>query len=352
MRHNRVPAVVLLFAMAAAGGGLASAQTPAAAPSAEALKKAEDLFHEGLHLTAYKRWPEAESKFLAAWALNPTYDVASNLGYVEQQLGKYPEAAERLAFALKTWPLAGSRVPHDLAAKRFEELRALVATLTIKVNVPGAKVLVDGKEIGTSPLDGEAFAAPGARTVEAKLAGYDDAKQVVEAPKGGALVVALALAAPAPPPPIPAVTPAATAAPTVTPPPRKPPPVEENGPNKAVLATGAVATGLGLGAGLVLVIVANAKGSDAASKAEVVNAAGNPRACAGMSSNCTTLVGALKDQDAFSNAAVWTFVGAGAVGAATLVYALVGGKGDAESGVRAMPVVTGHGGALVMSGSF
>ena len=177
----------------------AAAQTPASAPAPSA--KAEDLFHEALRLVAQQQWPEAEQKFLAAWALNPSYDVAANLGQTEYRLGKHRDAAEHLAYAIRNWPLVGKREPRERAEKRLVEVRTLVASLKVHVNVAGATVLVDGTPVGRSPLDAEVFVDAGTHTVEAKLDGYADARAQVTVEKGATAAPALALERPAPAPP-------------------------------------------------------------------------------------------------------------------------------------------------------
>jgi len=169
------------------------------------------LFREGNALVAQQKWAEAEAKFLAAWELSPTYDVAANLGHTQYRMRKLRDAAEHLAFAVRHWPLVGKREPRDLAATRLEELRKVLASATVKVNAPGAGVFVDGKRVGTSPIDREVFLDPGARTIEARLAGHEDAKQVVEATGGGKLSVELTLTATSAAVPAPVVT---TSAPT------------------------------------------------------------------------------------------------------------------------------------------
>ena len=58
-----------------------------------------------------------------------------------------------------------------------------------------AEYLVDGKVVGTAPLPLEVYVEPGARTVEAKLAGYASAKETLAIEKGAARTVELTLVA-------------------------------------------------------------------------------------------------------------------------------------------------------------
>src|SRR5688500_14128175 len=90
----------------------AAAQPAPAAPSAEpndsALKRAEASYKQGVRLYSEKKWAEAETAFETAWAINPTVDVAYNLGTAEYQQRKYTEAADHLSFALRSWPRTGA----------------------------------------------------------------------------------------------------------------------------------------------------------------------------------------------------------------------------------------------------
>ncbi|HTE17232.1 MAG TPA: hypothetical protein VK689_02495, partial [Armatimonadota bacterium] len=117
---------------------------------------------QGTELYAGQKWQEAEEAFLGAWAIRKTYDIAANLGHAEHKLGKWRNAAEHFAFALRNWPFAGKPEPRELARQRFEEVRAKVGAVTIEVSVAGAEVAIDGKTVGVSPLPAEAYVEPGA----------------------------------------------------------------------------------------------------------------------------------------------------------------------------------------------
>lgn len=316
-------------------------------PDAAALRRAEDLFQEGLRFVREKKWPEAEEKFLAAWAINPTYDVASNLGQTQIRLGKFREAASRLAFALKHWPLVGKKQPREWTAKRLGEARAEVGALTLRVSPGGATVLVDGAAVGKAPLEDEVFVDPGEHTVEARLAGHVDGRQVVKVGKGEKLTVGLVLAAAAPPPPPVA---SAMASGTAAPPPpsatasAQPP----AGPSVAVLVTGGVLAAGGLAAGIGLTVASNGKGNEAeAKRASLVKTKG-AAACAQASSDCQSLHDLIGARSTLGSAAGWAFVGAGALGVGTLIYGLVARK--AASAVQVTPVVGAReGGVLVQA---
>src|SRR5688572_21374281 len=73
------------------------------APAASAIA----LYEEGVKLAEKKDYQGAEAKFVAAWTIQKSYDVAANLGEVEMQLGKPADAAGYFTYALAHFPLGG-----------------------------------------------------------------------------------------------------------------------------------------------------------------------------------------------------------------------------------------------------
>jgi hypothetical protein len=101
--------------------------------------------------------------------------------------------------------------------------------------------------------------------------------------------------------------------------------------------------------GTAFAIVSAVKGSDAASRAAALGAGG----CANPSApGCSDLHASLVGHDTFAKAAVGTFVFAGAVGAATLIYTFAVPRAPAAAkAVQVVPVVGPGAGALTVRGS-
>jgi hypothetical protein len=349
MRRFQPRSLVALFTLAMSIGprpaGAAPPPPTTGAPSPEIVQRADALFQKGNQLYSEKKWADAEQALLAAWALNPTFDVASNLGNTQYQLGKHREAAEHLAFALRHWPLIGRPALRQTAQKRLDECRQHVGALVIKVSVARAEVFVDGKRVGTAPLEGEVFVEPGERTVEAKLDGYEHARQVVQVEKGAAAAIDLTLGASAL-----GAGPAATSNSEGA----RPPPVMPvaPGPRKEVLIAGGATAGAALVVGVVFTVLANGKANDANQKHDAIAKAGGERACGStpFAADCMALHGLRQDAYTFTNVAGWAFIGAGVVGTGTLIYALVAPRKESTPRLQAAPVITGHGGGLWMTG--
>jgi hypothetical protein len=346
--------LVLAFVLLGTEPTLAAAQTAGAtSPASEdAASRADALFKAANDDLAKQKWAEAEAKLLAAFALNRSYDIAANLGNTQYRLGKYRDAAEHLAFAVRSWPVIGKREQREFSAKRLAEARKFVASVTIRVSSPGAKVLIDGREVGLTPLDGEVFVEPGTHAIEAKLAGYAEAKQTIEAVKGGAQEMSLML------------TPVAQAA-SASDSEQVAPPVKSvtaettqgntrDAPSSGVrplVIGGLVTAGVLVVAGAAFAGASNAHASDAEEQRTAALQRGVPYPCRNpeYAQTCAEYTDTLTAQRTFANLSVTSFALGGVMGAATAIYALVVPAPKAGGHVRAVPVATTVGGGLMIA---
>jgi hypothetical protein len=307
------------------GGG-----TPAQdAPTSDAAR-ARELHNKGRKAYQAGDLPAAYEAYSAAWALQKSFDVAANLAAVEIATARFRDAAEHLAFALANLPVSGD------ADKQRPALQGLLAdakkhlcTFTIKVNVDGAAVTLDGRALGPTPIRDEVFVEPGDHLMSVTAPTYAPLDVKVHAEKGAAREVPLNLKKIA-------------TGPLVT------------GPSPVTIA-GFVTAGLGLAAGTALAIVSKTKADDADTQQAALQTQG-AAACGGArpAAACVSLHDARAARDTFANAALWTFVGAGAVTAGTLVYTFVVPRLAAPkpTGVSAVPVVSPQGAGLLVRGSF
>jgi hypothetical protein len=321
----RAIALALAFAVATLAPSRAHAQT---APKTEAVTRADAFYKEGVRLYSEKKWSEAESAFRNAWGLNPTFDVAYNLGSTEYQLGKYVEATEYLSRAIRDWPLLNSTSAlRETARTRLAESRAQVGVLRIRVDVDGAEVTVNGRKVGTSPLTDEVFVAPGPVQVSAVRAGYTTAPQETNIAKAEAREVSLTLVS------------LVASKRSVVP-----------GAVLGGVAGAALVTGIGLYAG------GRAKVTSGANERDAILKAGN--ACVPGALNydarCSEVESTAKTANTFQQAGVGLMVGAGAAAAGALIYFLVPTpSGGAKSGrLVVTPAVSPGNAGLVLSGSF
>jgi hypothetical protein len=249
---------------------------------------------------------------------------------------------------VRTWGVTGDRTPKERAKKRLDEVRKLVTSLRVNVSVAGAKVLVDGKEVGRSPIEHELFLEPGTRTITASVIGHDDATQIVEAKKGEAIEVELS----------PTLTRAAVTTPgPVTNGTHSPAsvPGDREGLRTELVIGGIATTGVALGMGVVFAVLTSNKTSDADSKAAELSAVGGANACAARQrrEECEALHGLREDVSTFGTVAVWSFIGAGVVGLGTAIYGLTTPrKATTTTGLRATPAIAARSAGVVVTGAW
>lgn len=171
--------LVTAFALLLASPALAA--DPPEAPAGGAIA----LYEEGVKLAEKKDYAAAEAKFLAAWAIQRSYDVAANLGEVEMQLDKPAPAAGYFTYALANFPLGGKPQTREWITGRLKEARSKIFALTLSVSVPGAEVRVDGKPAAGAASGEEVFVPAGAVTVDVAAPGYEPWSRKITATAGG-----------------------------------------------------------------------------------------------------------------------------------------------------------------------
>ncbi len=176
MRPRNIGALAALMVMLAAASHL-RAQTPPSANAAQSgatssSSQADDLYRRANVAYDQGRLEEAYELYSQAFALKKSYDIASNLGQTEFKLGKFAAAAEHLAYSLSVYPPNGKVEARDKMQAMLEDARKQSGRLRVEVNVEGALVLIDGKEIGRSPLASEVYVSAGSHQIEARKDGF------------------------------------------------------------------------------------------------------------------------------------------------------------------------------------
>jgi len=310
--------------------GIGVAQSAPAKASTDALTdQARELHVKGAALYDQGQYDKAEAAFLAAWALKKHYQIAANLGACEVKLGKYRDAAEHLAFFLREQPPSRNKDERQRAQALFDEVRPKVGTLTIKIDVPGTIVTVDGHEVGTAPLPAEVYVEPGRHTIDAVRAADPGASVTVSVGAGEAREVTLALNKKEALPP---------------------PPRVEKRPLWPVIAAGGVAVvALGVGAGLT--VAANGKAGDSAALRANVGPAGCASASAANTADCSSVVKDLQSQGTFAKGAAGALVSGGALAVATAGLA-AWAMAVPVAKVRIMPAVGTNNASVVVIGAW
>lgn len=331
MWSRRLTALLIASSLTLLSGSSSAQPKPTVSPSATPAR-VDELFDKGTALYKQARWAEAEAQFLAAWDQKKTFDIAANLGDCELENGENSEAAQHLAYALRAFPVSGKASLRERLQDRFALARSRVAALQVKVSVPGATVRIDGRLVGLAPLPDPVFVDPGRHEIVVQLDDYETGQAVAEVTQGSSRDFAFALIK------------KKTAVSSVT----------SVGPNQAVLIGGSVTAGLALATGVVFTVLANGKANAANQSRDALATAAGGNACSIASNGaaCSVLRGSRQDASTFTNVAGWAFVGAGVVGAGTLLYGwLTPAKMD-RYGLTAVPIVSADTRGLILGGSF
>jgi hypothetical protein len=191
-----LPPLLLVVMAAVSFPSLGLAQTKN--PQAERLKgltaRANELIEAG-------RYADALAPLRDAWAIRQTRELACNIGLAERHPGGDPVEAATFLVRCVDWPAPPATTQEERArrarlAEELKEATKLVARLVIRVEPPGADVLVDGRWIAsTSPVD--IFLPKGAHQITAKLGQHVQTRSI-DAPAGVTSVVELSLHRPGP----------------------------------------------------------------------------------------------------------------------------------------------------------
>jgi hypothetical protein len=295
---------------------------PAAQAADDTSQRIAELYKQANALYDQKKLAEAEVLYLQAWNLKKTYDVACNLGAIELDLAKPRDAAEHLAYALQEFPAGGKASAREQIEGRSKKAREQVGALRVRVSTPGARVVVAGRAVGSSPIADEVFVEPGSVSVEASLPGYEAAQQTIQVAKGAAVEVSLTL---------------------------------EHAKRSKVPAFVIGGVGLAaLGLGASFIGIAESDRSNAKSLSNLTNHS-CPVSDPAPQGNCKELATTAAHEDTFGNIGIVSLAvaGAAAVGVATyLLWPASHEEPTSARTVRVLPTASTTGGGLFVLGSF
>jgi hypothetical protein len=170
---------------------LAVALAVAGTARADDKAEAKRHFDAGVSLLKAENYEGASSSFEASLEVFPTKTALFNLANCYKALARYDEALAAL-FRLRR-DFAG-RLGAEMETETVaieKEIRNLVGSLKVEVDRPGATVLVDGREVGVSPLSKTLLLAPGSHEVTAELSGVEFGVEKVRMLAGKELTVRL-----------------------------------------------------------------------------------------------------------------------------------------------------------------
>jgi len=203
-RAGAALALALGFIAPTASYAQPKAPSPSASPKADAqaapaslsqsltgVAKAE--YEVGKILFQDKDYANALLKFQRTFELSNDPRLLWNIAACEKNLRRYTRMISTLERYSKDKSPLITQQDRDEAAALIATVRALVSTVKLTVNEPGAKVFVDGEEVGVTPLAAPVWVDAGQREIRVSKPGYVDAVRSLQVAGGGEVVVGMAL---------------------------------------------------------------------------------------------------------------------------------------------------------------
>lgn len=138
------------------------------------------------------RYAEAVREFQEAYRLSPKPALLYNIAQAYERMGKIDDAIAHLKKYLAAAPDASDRTAVEERLKNLEA-RVKQTGLSLSCDVAGATVLVDGKEVGKTPLSTPIALAPGSHDVKVVKDGFETFSAFISVNAGQTLEVSAKL---------------------------------------------------------------------------------------------------------------------------------------------------------------
>ncbi len=127
-----------------------------------------------------KNWEAARDYYRRSWDIKHHYTIAANLADVEIKLGHYAEAAGYLKYVLASIP---DNKPNErkIAEEQLLECRNHLTAVRVATDVMDATVLVDGRDVGQTPLREELLLESGKHVISVTKPGYGNKSEELSA---------------------------------------------------------------------------------------------------------------------------------------------------------------------------
>lgn len=169
-RRRRVRTGIIIIA-----GWLGVENRPAEAQDAAV----DRLLVEGVRLREARRDREALEKFREAFERSGSPRAEAQMALAYQAVGALQEAESHLSSALSArhpW----IRRNRKILFRELDSIRSRLGRVQVVASVDGARVTVNGRLEGMTPLSGPIYIEPGTHSVRVEARGYPSAKRTVE----------------------------------------------------------------------------------------------------------------------------------------------------------------------------
>jgi len=158
---------------------------------ADALKH----FEIGLELVKQEAWDAALAEFLESKRLFPTKNALKNAAVCLRELKRWDEALDMYDELLGRFGKDLSADDRKLVDDDMAKLAKFVGTIVLATDVAGARVVIDGRERGVTPLPKGLRVPLGTRSVSVSKEGYAPFDTKVQVSSGSTKTVTVTLAA-------------------------------------------------------------------------------------------------------------------------------------------------------------
>ena len=126
-------------------------------------------FKNGVKLFDKGKHSEALAEFERAYSLAPHPLVLYNLASAHRELSQYDQAVKYFNRFLVDGEGQVSKSKLQAAERELDDIMGLVASVIIESKPDGAKIEIDGRTVGTTPLESPAIVGPGDHIVLATI---------------------------------------------------------------------------------------------------------------------------------------------------------------------------------------
>lgn len=153
---------------------------PPPPPSTPEETEARKHFDIGLKLYKEKLYEAALVEFEQSYKIVPRPGALRNVAQCQRDLKRFADAYA--AYETLLTKHGAQLGPGELAAvnKAIKDLESVTGTISFEVNEPGASVVVDGRDVGTTPLPAPVRVDVGPHLVRVIKAGYEPFEQQVK----------------------------------------------------------------------------------------------------------------------------------------------------------------------------
>jgi hypothetical protein len=176
--HHRCAA--WLFAALVGSAVAPAAAAPPDKPDAAAQAEAKKLFESGKKLLAEGSYREALAAFTAAKKIVPRESIQRNIAYCHRELKDFASAYEAYVELVDTFGPKMKKADLDSANAAIQDLKILSGSIRISVSEPGARVEINGREVGTTPFPKPIRVNVGTAKVAVAKAGFETIAKTVE----------------------------------------------------------------------------------------------------------------------------------------------------------------------------